>query len=129
MKTKQQLLQEASLLKQKLAQVEKQINLTEVKRMQQLAGIIKESQLNEEPGKTVQTPDGNEAIITKGPVPFSGEIEKEMEANWDMYAGIDDLSDPETTEGNWYYTKVTKVIYGPDNVGEELWYHETELGM
>ena len=55
MKTKQQLLKEASLLKQKLTQVEKQISLTEVKRMQQLAGITKESQLNEvnEPEKAV----------------------------------------------------------------------------
>ena len=49
MKTKQQLLKEASLLKQKLVQVEKQINLSEVKRMQQLAGILKEGLTFEDP--------------------------------------------------------------------------------
>lgn len=43
MKTKQQLLKEASLLKQELARVNRQINLTEVRRMQQLAGILKEN--------------------------------------------------------------------------------------
>lgn len=43
MKTKSQLLKEANDLKQKLIQVEKQIALTEVKRMQHLAGILKEN--------------------------------------------------------------------------------------
>jgi len=102
----------------------KQIN--EIKRMQQLAGVIKESQLNEEPGKTVETPDGNEAIIIKGPVPFSDKIRKEMEDNWKQYAGLE-IDNPEATKGNWYYTEVTKVIHGPNNIGEKSWYHEDEL--
>jgi hypothetical protein len=106
--------------------MKQQIN--EIRRMQQLAGVINESQLNEELGKTVMTPDGNEAIVIKGPVPFSDEIRKEMETNWRMYQGLE-IDNPETTEGNWYYTKVTKVMNGPNNVGEEIWYHEAELGM
>jgi predicted P-loop ATPase len=43
MKTHKQLLKEASILKQKLVQVENRIALTETRRMQKLAGIIKEN--------------------------------------------------------------------------------------
>ena len=42
MKTHKQLLKEASILKQKLVQVENRIALTETRRMQKIAGILKE---------------------------------------------------------------------------------------
>ena len=108
--------------------MKKQIN--EVKRMQQLAGLITESQLNEDMykvGDKAQDGSGNEVTILKGPVPFSDEILKAMEADWDSYAGIDPLDDPETTKGNWYYTEVSKIIHGGDNLGYKVWSHEDEL--
>ena len=51
MKTKTQLLQEQNVLKAKLAQVTKQINLQEVSRMQQIAGVKSKRFLKENFGE------------------------------------------------------------------------------
>ena len=62
MKTRQELLKEASILKQKLVQVENRIALTETRRMQKLAGILKE----EDMGHTGNSPEAvNKAQIGK----------------------------------------------------------------
>lgn len=64
MKTRQELLKEASILKQKLVQVENRIALTETRRMQKLAGILKEDLAEDEDsavGNTV-TEDQREHI-------------------------------------------------------------------
>lgn len=49
MKNKQTLLKEAQILKNKLTQVENQIRLLDVKRMQTLAGFIKENEKFDNP--------------------------------------------------------------------------------
>ena len=74
----------------------------------------------------VINPEGNEVIILKGPIPFNKEIKKEIEDNWNNYAGME-INNPDFTDGNWYYTEVINVIDGPNNIGEKLWYHEAEL--
>ncbi len=71
-------------------------------------------------------PEGNEVVILKGPVEFTDEIRKEMKDDWSQYAGMD-IDDHEFTDGNWYYVEVTKVIDGPNNVGQKTWWHEAEL--
>lgn len=48
MKTKQQLLNEANILREKLAVIEKQIMLAEAKRMQKLAGMKNEQERTDE---------------------------------------------------------------------------------
>jgi hypothetical protein len=78
--------------------------------------------------KKVMTPEGNEGIILKGPMEFNDEIRNEMESNWNMYQGLD-IDDPEYTEGEWYYVEVIRVIDGPNNIGEKLWWHEAELSF
>ena len=55
MKTRQELLKEASILKQKLVQVENRIALTETRRMQKLAGILKEDLADGEDNAVVNT--------------------------------------------------------------------------
>jgi hypothetical protein len=76
--------------------------------------------------KIVMTPDGNEGIIIKGPVEFNDELRKEITDDWNQYQGLE-IDNPEYTAGNWYYVEVTKVIYGPNNVGQKTWWNEMEL--
>ena len=76
--------------------------------------------------KKIMNSEGNEVIILKGPMTFNPEIRKEMELNWSRYAGLE-IDDPEVVEGNWYYTEVVKVVYGPNNIGYKVWNHEDEL--
>jgi hypothetical protein len=70
MKTKQQLLQEQKQLRTKLAQVTKQINLQEVSRMQQIAGVKSKRFLKEnfEEGDSINNPiditDNNDGWVT-----------------------------------------------------------------
>jgi hypothetical protein len=74
----------------------------------------------------LQDMEGNEVIILKGPFAFNNEIKKEMEADWDKYLGLD-IDDPEQTEGDWYYVRVSRVVNGPEKLGEECWCTEYQL--
>lgn len=90
MKTRQELLREASILKQKLARVEKQINLTEVKRMQKIAGILKEDRTPDAISMTIFLDELG--VNTKDPI-FSSVINSgNVEEALDL---IDDIKDLE----------------------------------
>jgi hypothetical protein len=77
-------------------------------------------------GEKVMDPERQESIIIKGPVHFNDEIRKEIEENWDDYAGID-IDDPEMTEGDWY--KVRVIDEESEDYGKEIWYNGMELDI
>jgi hypothetical protein len=73
-------------------------------------------------GAQFTDPEGNLAVVVKGPVLFSEEIYEEMEADWGSYAGICD--EENWKDGNWFYTKVLTEGY---REGDCVWWNEAEI--
>lgn len=87
MKSKQVLLREAKELKQKLAQVERQIDSVDIKRMQKIAGILKENQEVDDSDVPTITVDGMTGIYltTVGQAKLYSSESTETGSNFDYF--------------------------------------------